>query len=198
MENVTTGLSAGVGGRRRAHCMACLTMKGIVLFLVVLSSFSRPARADEGAGHAIGVAVGYSSSNVGPASGGLVSIDYSRSLSGHWSWLLRPELVLNLQHPDGRFTKGGALGVDSGLAWASSGEGVRLLGEATLGARLFAEPGAGVAARVGAGIGVPLALPVLLVVGLSGELGGAKVGDERPRTQAVLRVDLWTRIDYRF
>jgi hypothetical protein len=173
-------------------------MKGVVLSLVVLSSFSRPARAEESARHALGVAVGYSSSNVGPASGGLISIDYSRSLSGHWFGLLRPELVLNLQHRDGQFTKGGALGVDGGLAWASSGEVVRLLGEATVGARLFAEPGAGVVARVGAGIGVPLAAPVLLVVGLSGELGGAKVGDERPRTQPVLRADLWTRIDYRF
>jgi hypothetical protein len=171
-----------------------------LLLLAALFTASRPARADgaESPSHDLAVSVGYSRSNISPSDGGLIAVAYAQTLSPRWSWLIRPELVLNLDRPDGRLSKGAAVGLDGGVAWASHPEGPRLLAEATVGARLLSWPGIGAVSRLAVGVGLPLAPSLSLAIGLSGELGLGKIGDERAQTRALLRADLWTRASYAF
>jgi hypothetical protein len=166
-----------------------------VLLVVTLLSVPLPARAQP---QQLSFTAGYSRSNVSPEHGGLLSIGYARSWSPHWSWLVRPELILNLEAPDGRLLKGGASGLDAGVGWTSVAEGPRLLLEGTVGARLLFEPGVGAVSRLGAGIGFPLGASGLLAFGVSAELGVGRVGDETARTEALTRADAWTRIGVAF
>jgi hypothetical protein len=176
-------------------------MRRTLLLVVSALCLPQAARADGPSSprQALAVTVGYSSSNVSPRHGALLAAAYSHRFAERWSWLVQPELVLNPERPEGgSLLKGGAFGLDGGLQWASAEEGVRLVGEASLGLRLFNEPGLGAVSRLAVGVEFPLAGSLSLVIGVSGELGAAKIGDERPVSKTLLRGDLWTQLRWGF
>jgi hypothetical protein len=159
--------------------------------ILLISLLASPARAETP--QELALTVGYSTSSVAPDTGGLVAVAYSRRLSEHWGWLIRPEMVVNLRRPDGQLLKGGAFGLDLGAAWQSANEGPRLIAGASLGGRFLSEPGVGAVSRLEAGFSVPFG-SFSWAIGVSGELGLGRIGDERPQTQSLLRGDLWTRV----
>jgi hypothetical protein len=174
-----------------------LTTPLLILALLTAAPAAR-AQDAERTPHELALTVGYSTSSVSPDRGGLVALAYGRPFSAHWSWLIRPEMVLNLQRPDGRALKGGAFGLDAGAGWQSKREGVRLISSLTIGARMLTEPGVGAVSRAEAGVSVPIGARLAWSIGLSGEVGLARVGDERPKTEKLLRGDLWTRVGASF
>jgi hypothetical protein len=163
-----------------------------ILLSVVLAS---PARAETP--QELALTVGYSTSSVSPDTGGLVAVAYSRWLSDHWAWLIRPQMVVNLQRPDGQLLKGAAFGLDGGVAWQSANEGPRLIAAASIGPRLLNAPGIGAVTRLEAGFSVPFG-SFSWAIGASGELGIGRVGDDRPHAESLLRGDLWTRVGASF
>jgi hypothetical protein len=170
-------------------------MRTALLLLALIAPSA--AYADARAPQEVALTVGYGTSSVTPGDGGLISLSYERRLSEHWGWLIRPEVVVNLQRPDGRLMKGSALGLDAGAAWQSASEGPRLLGTVTIGGRVFSEPGAGAVSRLELGFGLPVG-SFSWAVGVAGEGGLGRIGDERPQTKALWRADLWTRFGARF
>ena len=143
--------------------------------------------------------IGTAFSRASPGYGGLIDVQYGRGITESLWFVVRPELLLNLEAPDGQVMKQGALGLDVGLRWLfGDQEGVRIAVGASLGARGYFEPGYGGCIRLDSGIYFPLGSSMSVVLGGAVEGGVAELGDDYPVTEYQLRGDLWTRLVYRF
>jgi hypothetical protein len=173
--------------------LAVATLVAMVVCLAPTRALAQTSSApqDSTPKNAIALAFGPSFGLRAPQIGGVMSLEYARRLSGALWLNVRPEFVLNLDHPSGSLMRGSAAGFDIGVEWQSAAPGQARLGfGGALGARLYNEPGLGGIGRVRAGFYVPIASDVFEIgARLSLEAGVARIGDEVASTRGQVRGD---------
>ena len=142
---------------------------------LLLALTASQASADD-----LSVSAGYGQDSEGSSQIPIV-LTYDHALgSGALLLVVRGDLDLNADRPDGQLMKGADCDLQIGLEWQSAADDqVRLVAGGLLGPVLYTEPGYGVAARGVLGGRVPLAGARLwLNLEASGTLAYAQLGDE--------------------